>query len=108
MPNCFQLFRIGSESKEPESLNQIDRELCQVLGLEEHPTIYVGCWFDMIGRDIAMGGTFETIRDDYMVMRAEKPDDEHNVRFYDDLLKMLDYLEKNFTPNSWAEIGKRN
>ena len=104
MPACFQLFRKSEgQNAAPCKLNTIDEELCKLLGKEIHPTLYVGCWFDYIGFKLAIGKTFAQIREAIAANKAEYGDTE----FYDDMLKMADYLDENFSPSAWTEIGRR-
>ena len=103
MPNCFSLTRLSEASKGPVSLNQIDRELCELLGEEVHPTRYVCGWLDYIGPELAMGRSWaaiwNTLGDDYYLWE----DDE----YCGNMAKILHYLQNNFSPNAWVEIGRR-
>jgi hypothetical protein len=107
MPNCFQLTRISEKEKGPVSLNQIDRELCQLLGEPVDPVNYVLGWFDYHGFMLAMGRDWAYIREAIRERRAEyyKKGNLMCVEVMEDYFRVLDYLEANFTPNAWAEIG---
>ena len=96
MPNCFQLTRVGET--EPTVLTALDEEICRHLGVEVHPRFWVEGWYDTIGFQIAMGSRLgsEELRErvrDYPV-RGRLPE-------------ILEYLERNFTSDAWAEIGRR-
>lgn len=103
MPNCFQLTRLSEMEKGAVSLNQIDRELCELLGVEVHPVRYVGGWFDCIGFLLACGKTWAQIWDDL----GERADESGFYDHYADMAKMCHYLQNNFTANAWVEIGRR-
>lgn len=106
MPNCFQLIRKGHTEATP--LNTIDRELCQLLGKEEHPKLYVAGWFDSIGFSLAMGKTFDEIVEKIEGdIATEKPEDAPYKENDRELLKCAKYLRENYTENAWAEIGRR-
>lgn len=102
MPNCFQLTKKGEQEATP--LNTIDRELCALLGVEEHPKLYAGHWFDHIGFKLALGKTFEQIKADITHDMALHHEDR---KYYRDMLKMAEYLDEHYTANAWVEIGKR-
>ena len=107
MAICFQLFRKGEP--EPTSLSKIDEELCKLLNLPVDPVKYVASWYDTIGFRLALGKSFQEIREDFGVIR----DGEHvGWTSQDDIMldqwfQILDYLEENYSPNSWTEVGKR-
>lgn len=110
MPNCFQLTRKTEPEKGPVSLNAIDAELCGVLGREVHPTAYCMGWFDYIGFKLAMGRSFEEIKAKIISSIAENQGagkEAGDVEYYQDMLTLANYLDANFTSDSWAEIGKR-
>lgn len=94
---CFKL--ISKATGETQTLNNIDIEICQVMGVEVHPVQYGGNvfnWFDTIGFQIASGkelGSTE-LRDHYLKseMWAEKAPM---------IEKILDYLEANYRSNSF-------
>lgn len=105
MPNCFQLYRKTPDGREEVAtmLNAVDRELCTLLGVAEHPQLYVAGWFDSIGfcvacvNDCHLGTPKlrQVLTDDFSMV--ERPE----------LAKCLDYLEANFVSDSWVEIGRR-
>ena len=106
MPNCFQLVRKGHTKATP--LNTIDRELCQLLGVKEHPKLYVAGWFNNIGFSLAMGKTFDEIVEKIEKdIASDKPEDlpyQENDKL---LLKCANYLRDNYKSNAWVEIGRR-
>lgn len=101
MPNCFQLTRIGETEATP--LVKIDEELCELLGREVHPTLYVIGWFDCIGFLLACGKTFEQIK----VTIVEWYPDEMSRTRCEEMLRCCEYLEQHFVSSAWVEIGRR-
>ena len=91
MPNCFSLTKKG-DSK-PATLTSVDEAICALLGEPVHELNWCHQWFDSVGFGLAVGRTFADMRDTF----ADCPD----------LLKIIDFLEANYTPDAWAEIGKR-
>ena len=112
MPLCFQLFKKGE--KEATPLNTIDSEVCQLLGVAEHPDFYCTGWFNSIGYLIASGKKLgsQELRDavaTWYTPRKEETDIQRQVRedVTADLQKILAYFEENYTDSAWYEVGKR-
>jgi hypothetical protein len=93
MPNCFQLTKKGES--EPTSLVKVDEEICAHLGREVHPKWWCCGWYDIIGFSLAMGDDFAKIRG---WLEANN--------FSEDMIKILDYLEANYTASSWYETKR--
>lgn len=91
MPNCFTLTKKGEDR--PATLNSVDEAICEFLGRPVHEINWVCGWYDSIGLGFACGTSFERMRE----LFSEYPD----------LLKILGFLEENYTVNAWAEIGRR-
>ncbi len=91
MPNCFQLTHKGDT--EPMSLNKIDEMICNHLNVPVDEVKYVHGWFDSIGFSLACGRNWEQVRENF----SDCPE----------LMPIIDFLEENFTSDSWAEIGRR-
>ncbi len=108
MPNCFQLFRKvdGGREKEATPLNTVDRELCRLLDIEEHPRCYVIGWFDCIGWLIACKNDCDLGTPKLRAELLEWFDGGTNEERYLQMVKCLDYLEANYVSSSWVEIGK--
>ena len=98
MPNCFSLTKKGQAT--PSLLSDIDEELCALLGKPVHPKRYVIGWVGSIGFALACGKDWAWIREIFQSYSdaGENLTEEHEV---------LDYLETNYTPDAWAEIGGR-
>lgn len=98
MPNCFQLFRKGST--EPAKLSTVDEEICQLLGIAVHTTLYCEGWFDYIGFAYACGKDNSYLRAD--LQEHYEPESE----WFPNMLRIVDYLEANYTSDCWVEIGR--
>jgi len=90
MPNCFSLTRIGAS--EPINLVELDDELREEFNEPEDAHSWLYGWYDYIGFAYACGHDNAKCREIF----------EGN----DDLQKVIDYLEANFTCSAWAEIGR--
>lgn len=95
MPNCYQLIR--KSTGQAAKLNEIDEELCKMLGVPVHPTMWVNAWHNTIGFGLACGRSFDQLREE----ERQRKDEWVEVS-----LKIIDYLDANFTPNVWVQIGK--
>ena len=102
MPNCFTLTREG-ESK-PASLQAIDDEMRIAFGEEPDEERWLWGWYDTIGYGLAMGRTWEQLREQF----AEDPaESERTNMFRRRMLAVIDWLDEHYTPNAWAEVGRR-
>jgi len=98
MPNCIQLIRKGST--EPISFQDIDAELCAHFNVPCDPVNWYEGWYDIIAFSLACGASFDDIE-----RRFQSYIDEG--RDYHRLMEINTYLSRNFTPNTWVEIGRR-
>jgi hypothetical protein len=85
MPNCFQLLRDGAAVP----LAAIDEEMCRHFESPCHPIYYYANWYDTIGYKLAMGQSFDQIRE--------------TLTAYPQLVKIANWLEQNFAVSSWYE-----
>ena len=85
MPNCYTLTKKGET--EPCCRLKIDEELCTLLGEVPDPKYWVAGWDFNIGFALACGKTFPEIRE--------------RVKEDERLLKIVNHLERNYTPNAW-------
>ena len=104
IPNCFALTKKGE--KEPTTLNTIDKELCELLGVEVHPQYYVAGWYNCIGfliatKDECVLGSQE-LRNAVEEWFSDGDDNERK----EDMLKMLAYLEENYTSAGWYKTKR--
>ena len=93
MPNCFCLYPKGTT--EATTLVSVDEAICKHMG-----------WFDCIGFRVACGKSFSDIRAEFTGYVNENDRDAEYREYYLDMLKILDFLEANYTTDCWAEIGK--
>ena len=105
MPACFQLWKKGENS--PSSFQDIDVEICNLFGEEVDPIKYILGWYDAIGFRIAMGKSFEEIRQEYIenIRKVGDFDIRNNIWYYCQLLQIVNFLEKNYSPNAWFSRG---
>jgi hypothetical protein len=102
MANCVSLSRDGVKV----SFNDIDAEICKMMGVDVSPEFYAFRWYDSICGRLAYGRTFEEIKTSFEGeiegARALAPGmRDSRVRFYENLLKILDYLKDNYTHDAW-------
>lgn len=96
MPNCFTLTRKSDPDAGPVAFAKIDEEICAHLDVPCHPKHWYLGWYDDIGMALAHGMTFERMREIY--------EEDREVQ----AIKVVDFLDENFTANAWAEIGRRS
>ena len=87
MPACFQLFRKGSE--ESVKFVDIDREMCETLGVPCDPDHWYAHWYDIIGGALARGRDWEWLREKF-------GDDE-------ELGPVVEFLAARFDSDCWME-----
>lgn len=96
MPNCVAFARRSDAARMPVPFVTIDQEIAAHLGLPCDPIEWVRGWYNMIAFRLAMGRTLDEIRQE-----LTKDADPY------ELLPILTFLEAHFTPDTWAEIGRR-
>lgn len=102
MPSCFQLYPKGE--KEPKILQHIDDEMRVHFEVPPDPDHWLGNWYDTIGFRLALGKSFEQIREqfkEYVEEERVKGNPTRGVEFYEALLSILDYLEERYSTNSF-------
>lgn len=98
MAACFQI--ISKTTNEPVPLNQIDEEICNLIGAPVHDRRYGGSgenawdWFNTIGWDMAQNRSFAEMREKYT---KDAFYEEYMVR----IIKIINYLEKKYTFRSF-------
>src|SRR5581483_8026268 len=107
MPNCFCLRRKSDPKGEPVPLNKIDEEICQLFGATVHPKYWCNNWYNTIGFAIAMGDDWNKIRQRRMDEINDPKTTAEMKEWAEYDLKIIDYLEANYTYDTWVEIGKR-
>ena len=101
MANCFTLTPKG-ESK-PASLQAIDDLMRIEFGEEPDADRWLWGWYDTLGPALAMGRTWEQLRERF----AEDPaESERTNMFRRRMLVVIDWLDEHYTTNAWAERGR--
>ncbi len=105
----FNLTRKSAPDAGPVNLHDLDVEICALIGEPVHPTRYCIGWFDSIGYWLAVGKTWDEIRELHAEGRActrgtdmidpEAAAAHHAV--YDELEKVRAWLEENFISEHW-------
>lgn len=103
MPACFQLYDKSKPGEGPVVLPRIDEAICLALSVPCDPIKYYNYWFDSIGFRLAIGKTFDQIREEFKGYVAEEKakDNAGGVEYYETSLKIVDYLDERYSPNSF-------
>lgn len=105
MLNCFSLTRKSDIGAGPVSFQVIDEEMCKFFNQPCDPVKYMDEWYDIIGFNLAMDLSFDKQRVKYI----EKSKQGNELgEFCKNLVKIIDWLDENFTYDAWAEIGCNN
>jgi hypothetical protein len=105
MPNCYCLTRkdFMGPRPEPEKLVTVDERICHHFGVKPHEKYWFRDWENVIGLRLALGWSWDRIREDLNNCRSKAvPDD-----VIDDLIKIASWLEQHYDTDAWAEIGRR-
>lgn len=94
MPAYFVLTRKDNPTGEPVKFATIDEEMCEHFGVTPDPVKYYRGWYDVIGEALAMGASFEKIRECFVT------NDEQNG------IAIVDFLDANFVSDAWYSRGK--
>lgn len=86
MAVCFQLSKKGADTFTPEKLSAVDDDLCEYVGATPDSSKYYREWVDIEGLYLAIGKSFEYIR--------ENVDPSRRV--------ITDFLEKYYDVNSFS------
>lgn len=87
MPACFQLTPKGSST--PAKFVDIDKEMCEHLGVPCDPGQWYAHWYDIIGLALAVGKDWEWLREQY-------GEDE-------ELGPVVEFLAERYDAESWTE-----
>jgi hypothetical protein len=102
MPNCVQFFRKSDISRTPVVLNRLDEEICKHMNIPVHPTGWC-CGWSVIQFEAALGKTLSDISAFYKAEVEECKENDWDSTLEENLLKIAQYLEENFTTDAWAE-----
>ena len=119
MSHVFELYKKGKN--EPISLVEIDKEICNHLGVEPDSEKYVYNWMDNLGAFLALGMPFNRILKIYTtdplkdisfvhrLLTLSKEDQEkelQNRKNTDEVFtKIVIFLRKNYEVRAWREHG---
>lgn len=103
MPVCFQLLKDG----EPQKFNVVDDAICAHFGVKPDEKRYYYEWYDIIGLRIALGRSFEEIRESFIGFQNEPTDDVElkldRMTSWGRLIEILDFLKANYQSSAWYE-----
>lgn len=117
MPNCFQLFPIGSD--EPAILQVVDDRIWrEVYEMEPDPEQWCYSWRGSIGFLLACTGlalTDPALQEKIAKWATPLVTEAHKdyatevlecARENAELLKILNWLKEHYTSNAWVQIGR--
>lgn len=87
-PNCIQLYKIGEST--PSTFQSIDDEMRVYFGAPPDDKNWYRYWYDIIAFSLVCGYSYNNIR-----------------KTYPDMTDIVDWLEANYTANTWVEFGRR-
>ena len=90
MPACFML--IDKVTGKSAKFSEIDDKLCEALGRVPDEEKFLHSWYDCIGLSLAMGKTWDEIREIFK-------DDEV-------MILIANWIEGRYTADSWYERGR--
>jgi hypothetical protein len=91
MPNCFALTAIqDGEVANRTSLPMVDDIMRTAFGAEPSATEWYCGWYDTIGLGLAMGHSWDKLRDIFK-------DSER-------LLTIIEYLEQHYAVDTWYQV----
>ena len=82
MPVHFQLYKHDSDT--PETLSQVDKVICAFIGVEVDPVYWVADWYNTIGFSLALGHSFDKIRE-----------------LFPDKVQITNFIEDNYDVINW-------
>lgn len=98
MPNCFAMTRIGES--EYVGLAEVDNAARKHFGAPEDAEHWYLDWYNWMGLMFACGESFDGIRKNIR-KHSEKDATESAAAVAE--MALIDYLEKNYTVESWYQ-----
>jgi len=80
----FQLSKKTNPEFTPEKFSDVDTHICAYFGVPVDKHHYYRQWFDIEGFSLAMGKSFDWMRENYP-----------------DRLPIIDFLDRYYTSNDW-------
>lgn len=93
MPNYFTLTPIGS--KEPAKLTEIDKAMCEALGVKLHPKKWCHDWYNWAGEAFSVGMTYQQIGE--AILKNEDISDRATY------LSVIAFLKDRYTIDCWYQ-----
>lgn len=107
MPNCFSLTRKSDLKAGPVKLTTIDEEMCKHFNVPCDPKLWYHYWYDIIGFGIATGKSLDDQRKIIEEQIIRNTEDSEYDSWDKRTLEIINWLDENFTSDTWAEIGRR-
>lgn len=86
MPNCFTLTKKDIPNAKPAQFQHIDDAMREHFGAPANAEEWYMDWYNSVGLGLAMGNSFEKLRE-----------------IIPDLTPVIDYLDANYTADSWYQ-----
>lgn len=99
MPNCFQLTKKGNN--EPSMLQDVDKAICDYFNVLCDEKCWYHDWFGSIGFSIALGSSFDKLRqcyDGYCLIGTPE-----EIKYWGRMREIVDFLDREYTTTAWAE-----
>lgn len=106
MAAYFQL--ISFKTGESTPFNQIDEEICAAFDTPVTDDYVLG-WYNAIGFRVSTGKTLDEVRTifiGYIIEAISDPHKQNQIRYYTDLIGILNWISQNYTTNSWYSRGR--
>lgn len=100
MPNVFNLFW-RPDGAVPVRGTVVDEEMCKHFGVACDPVKWYHYWFDTIGFDLAMGGSFAKQREKLLAQIANEQDPKEKA-WDQRTLEIVDWLDANFNVDAFV------
>lgn len=84
MPSCFALY--DKATGEQQALQDVDKKICEYLDVPVDEENWVQNWYNTVGLSLAVGHSFEKIRE-----------------FFPEKEAVISFLQENYDVNSWKE-----
>ncbi len=99
MAAYLQLFKKNAD--EATRFQDIDVEICKMLGAPVDPVKWCCGWYDIIAFMLALGRSYEYIRSTFYSVPNYDPTDIEDLKWRYTMLLITDFLEENYRPDAW-------
>jgi hypothetical protein len=104
MPACFQL--IDRQTGQPAIFQQIDDKMRESFGAPPNDKEYMNGWYDSIGFRLALGKTWNDIRDEFELEYRSDVNSGRERSIYPRLISITNWLEDHYESSSWYQRHK--